>query len=89
MIFGILRLFAAAFVIMLIVYFVLSWWSRTVRRDKLGAEWDAEIGEGDREAFIEEGLEDYDSSLRRKLILGVFVVPYIVIAILIYIVNFQ
>jgi predicted permease len=89
MIIGILRLMAMAFVVMLIVYFLLSAWSRSVRRDKLGAEWDEEIREGDRAAFIEEGLEDYDQSLRRKLIFGVFVVPYLVIGILVYVMNFQ
>lgn len=89
MIIGILRLFVMAFIVMLIVYFVLSWWSRSVRRKKLGIEWDEEIKEGDREAFIEEGLEDYDGSLRRKLIMGVFIVPYMVIGVLIYVVNFQ
>ena len=89
MIFGLIRLFIMAFVVMLAVYFILSAWSRTVRRDKLGAEWDAEIKTGDREAFIEEGLEDYDGSLRRKLIFGVFVVPYLVIGVLVYLVNFQ
>ncbi|WP_366941529.1 hypothetical protein [uncultured Litoreibacter sp.] len=89
MIIGILRLFVLAFIVMLVVYFILSAWSRSVRRGKLRDEWDEEIREGDREAFVEEGLEDYDQSLRRKLILGVFVVPYMVIGILIYVVNFQ
>jgi len=89
MIFGILRLMVVAFVIMLVVYFILSAWSRSVRRGKLAEEWDEEITTGDRDAFIEEGLEEYDSSLRRKLILGVFVVPYLVIGLLVYIVNFQ
>ncbi len=89
MIFGILRLMVIAFAIMLVVYFVLSAWSRSVRRGKLAEEWDEDIATGDRDAFIEEGLEEYDTSLRRKLILGVFVVPYLVIGLLVYIVNFQ
>ena len=89
MIFGLIRLSAIAFIIMLLVYFILSWWSRSVRRSKLEGEWDTDIQTGDRELFVEEGLEDYDGSLRRKLILGVFVVPYLVIAVLVYVVNFQ
>ncbi len=60
-----------------------------MRRTKLEEEWDADIQTGDREAFIEEGLEEYEGSLRRKLIFGVFVVPYLVIAVLIYVVNYQ
>lgn len=89
MIFGLLRLGAMAFIVMLLVYFVLSWWSRGVRRDKLEAEWDEDIQTGDKAAFVEEGLEDYEGSLRRKLIFGVFVVPYLVIAVLVYVVNYQ
>lgn len=89
MIFAVLRLFVIAFIVMLIVYFILSAWSRSVRRTKLGNEWDEGGGTGDRDAFIKQGLTDYDGSLRRKLILGVFVVPYLVIGVLVYVVNFQ
>ncbi len=89
MIFGALRLMLMAFIIMLIAYFVLSAWSRSVRREKLEQEWDAAPREGDRDAFIEAGLVEYDGSLRRKLIFGVFIVPYLVIGLLIYLVNFQ
>jgi len=89
MIFALIRLGFVAFLIMLLVYFVLSWWSRSVRREKLEQEWDESIQSGDRGAFVEQGLADYDGSLRRKLILGVFVVPYLVMAVLIYVVNFQ
>ncbi|GFE65238.1 hypothetical protein [Litoreibacter roseus] len=89
MILGLIRLNIAALALMLIVYFVLSIWSRSVRRKKLGEEWDEEVQTGDRAAYVEEGLEDYDQSLRRKLILGVFVVPYLVIGLLVYVMNFQ
>ncbi len=89
MIFGILRLGFFAFLVMLVVYFVLSAWSRSVRRDKLGEEWDEEGMTGDRDAFIETGLAEYDGSLRRKLIFGVFIVPYAVIGILVYVMNFM
>lgn len=89
MIFAVLRLSVIAFIVMLIVYFVLSVWSRSVRRRKLGEEWDEEGKTGDRDAYVEQGLTEYDGSLRRKLILGVFVVPYLVIGVLVYVVNFQ
>ena len=83
------RLFLIAFVILTVIYISLSLYSRAKRRDKLEAEWDEEGMTGDRDAFIREGLEDYDGSLRRKLILGVFIVPWVAIAALIYIVNFK
>lgn len=89
MIIAVLRLGLFMFVAMLVVYFVLSIWSRATRRKKLGAEWDEEIKTGDRTTFIRQGLAEYDGSLRRKLIFGVFIVPYLVVGVLIYVVNFQ
>ena len=44
---------------------------------------------GDREAFVQRGLKKYDNSFRRKLILGVYVVPLGIIAFLVYYSNFM
>ncbi|MDX1780009.1 MAG: hypothetical protein R3256_01700 [Thalassovita sp.] len=82
------RLIIISFAIMTVVYVSLSLWSRSVRKRKLAREWDEEIGKGDREAFIEEGLEAYSHSLRRRLILLVYVIPVVVIGTIVYFVNF-
>lgn len=89
MILGFLRLGLFLFIVMLAVYLVLSGWSRGVRRDELAAEWDDEIQTGDRDEFIRLGLLEHSRSLRRRLILGVFIIPYFVIAVLVYVMNFQ
>ncbi len=78
-----------ALAILTAIYVVLSIWSRSVRREKLEDEWDQEIRTGDRNAFVEEGLRNYDQSLRRKLILGVYVVPVVLVLAMIYVVNFM
>jgi Ca2+/Na+ antiporter len=85
---GLARLVIILLVALTIVYISLSLYSRSVRRRKLEAEWAEEGRTGDRDAFVREGLEDYDGSLRRKLILGVYVVPLALIALIIYLVNF-
>ncbi|SIO41761.1 hypothetical protein SAMN05444722_2009 [Rhodovulum sp. ES.010] len=85
---ALLRFVIFATVVLTIVYVSVSLYSRAVRRDKLEREWDGEIREGDREAFVRDGLKEYDQSLRRKLILGVYIVPAIVIGTIIYIVNY-
>lgn len=85
---ALLRFFILGFVVLTVIYVSLSLYSRGVRRDKLRREWDEEIGTGDRAAFVREGLKDYDQSLRRKLILGVYVVPAIVIGTIIYVINY-
>jgi len=83
------RLYLFGFLVLIVIYICLSIYSRRARRDKLELEWDTEIQDGDREAFVRAGLIDYDSSLRRKLILGVFVVPILFIGTLIYVTNFM
>lgn len=83
------RLLVFGFLALSVVYVCLSLYSRSVRRDKLEAEWDEEIKDGDREAFVQEGLQDYDGSLRRKLILGVYVIPVGIVSFIIYATNFM
>jgi Ca2+/Na+ antiporter len=82
------RLLVIGFLVLSVVYICLSLYSRSVRRDKLEKEWDEEIQQGDRETFVQAGLRDYDGSLRRKLILGVYIVPLTLISIIIYFTNF-
>lgn len=83
------RLLVVGFLVLSVVYICLSLYSRAVRRDKLEREWDEEVQTGDREAFVKAGLRDYDGSLRRKLILGVYIVPLTVISVIIYLTNFH
>ncbi|WP_299787026.1 hypothetical protein [uncultured Marivita sp.] len=82
------RLLVIGFLVLSVVYICLSLYSRAVRRDKLEKEWDEEIQQGDRDTFVEAGLREYDGSLRRKLILGVYIVPMVVISAIIYFTNF-
>lgn len=87
--FALARLLVIGFLVLSVVYICLSLYSRSVRRGKLEKEWDDEINEGDRDAFVEAGLRDYDGSLRRKLILGVYVVPLGLMSLIIYLTNFH
>lgn len=86
--FALLRLSIIGFFVLSLIFLVLSVWSRRTRRAKLNAQWDEEQMSGDRDAWIDEGLVDYDHSLRRKLILGVYVVPVAVISTIVYLTNF-
>ncbi|MBK1634309.1 hypothetical protein [Rhodovulum adriaticum] len=86
---ALLRFVILGFIALTVVYVSLSLYSRAVRRGKLEREWDQDIRQGDRAAFVREGLEEYDASLRRKLILGVYVVPTIVVGAIIYITNYM
>lgn len=87
--FALARLMVVGFVVLTIVYVSLSFYSRSVRRGKLEKEWDEEGMTGDRDAWIDEGLQDYDGSLRRKLILGVYIIPVILVVTMVYLMNFS
>lgn len=86
---GFPRLILILLAIQTIAYFGLSLYSRNVRRGKLRARWAEKPLTVDEETFVRRGLARYDNSLRRKLILGVYVVPWIAIAVLVYVVNFM
>ena len=76
---GLVRLVIFGFIALSVVYAMVWLYSRSVRREKLEKAWDADNPEGgdpaDREAFVDEGMKDYHSSIRPKLILLVYVIP--------------
>lgn len=85
---ALLRLLLIGFVVLTVIYVSLLFYARAQRRDTLAAQWDA-APEGDRDAFIEKGLADYNQSLQRKLLLGVYIVPVCVVLTIIYLTNFH
>lgn len=94
MIFGLIRVLLFSMIAMAILYVILVLYSRSVRTEKLENEakekvTTGELGEDAVDDFIQTGLEDYEKSLRPKLILGVFAIPWIIIAVMIYVTNFM
>lgn len=86
--FALARLMVVGFVVLTVIYVCLSLYSRAVRKGKLRQEWQDGPQEQTLDEFLDEGLEDYDSSLRRKLILSVYVIPVILVSVVIYLTNF-
>lgn len=78
------RLIIFGFIAMTIAYFMISIYSRSVRREKLENSWAEAHPESDdmsaRAAFVKAGLAEYESGIRPKLILLVYVVPIILVA---------
>ncbi|AGI73472.1 hypothetical protein OA238_c35030 [Octadecabacter arcticus 238] len=82
------RLILGGVVILGVVYICVTLYSRSVRREKLEDLWDKEPVEGTtREAYIADGMAQYESGLRKKLILLVFVIPPLVVGTIIYFIN--
>ena len=91
--FALARLLFMGFIVLTIIYVFLSLYSRAQRRSKLKAQWtleglDDQDTLGDQDDYVQKGLEEYDDSVRRKLILGVYVIPTLLIAVIIYLTNF-
>lgn len=84
-----IALLVYGFLILSVIYICLSLYSRAKRRDKLEAWYEDTDKSVDRDAYVRDGLEDYDSSLRRHLILGVYVIPISFVVAMIYITNFM
>ena len=87
--FALARLMVIGFVVLTVIYVCLSLYSRAVRRSKLKSKWEAGPKKVDRDTFVQRGLEKYDNSIRRKLILGVYIVPVVLVSVIIYLTNFS
>ncbi|MFW8633577.1 hypothetical protein [Cribrihabitans pelagius] len=87
--FGFLRLVLLLAVGLTVIYGAVSLYSREVRRAKLKRHWKRKGLTGDRAAFIQRGLQQYDRSFRRRLILLVYIIPLGAIGLLVYVINFM
>jgi hypothetical protein len=78
------------FAILTAIYVALARYSRWDRRKSLEAEFDAtDVTLKPREEYVAEGLQRYDRSLSKHLLLGVFVAPIAVITILLIIAYYM
>lgn len=85
---GFIRLGIFLLIGLTVLYVLISIYARSLARERLEKRWDAGRGKGSREHFIDLGMKKYERSARRRLLLGVYVVPIVVISTLIYVLNF-
>lgn len=90
---GFIRLIVLGFIGLSLLYFLISVYSRSIRREKLEKEWDANSPEGGdlatRDTYIEEGMAEYERGFRKKLIILVYVIPPLFVATILYLTNTQ
>lgn len=87
--FALFRLAFVLFLVLSVAYIAVSFWSRRKRRQKLEREWREEGLPGPMEDYVQQGLEDYDDSFRRHLILLIYILPVAIVAFIIYAVNYM
>ncbi len=86
---GMIRLGVFGFLALGVIFVLVSIYSRSVQKEKLEKKWDSEVKTGDRDAYIRDGLTEYEGSLRKRLIWLIFVIPVLVVGSLLYITNFS
>lgn len=87
---GLIRLFVLMAVVLSIIYWLVSIYSRSIRTEKLEDRWEEEKPEGiDRETYVSEGLKKYDKSFRRKLIVLIYIIPFIAVGAVVYATNYM
>jgi uncharacterized ion transporter superfamily protein YfcC len=87
--FPLLRLLFILLIVLTVVYVLVSLYSRAVRKSKLRRHWQKKNLTVDRDIYVRRGLKKYDGSIRRKLILLVYIIPLGAIALLVYVTNFM
>ena len=85
---GFARLLIIAFLLLTVLYFALYYHFRANRRDRLIAEYDA-LGSELQESKVSKDLLPYEATLRRNLILGVYILPFVAMVATIYFTNFH
>ncbi|CTQ33655.1 hypothetical protein [Jannaschia rubra] len=70
-----------------VIYWCLTMWFRAGERQRLEARWERDRPPLPQHTYVRNGIRDYDAGLRRRLVLGVYVVPIACLAVLIYAIN--
>jgi len=91
---GWLRLAFFMYVGLTIAYFITGIYSRSVRREKLEKAWDGDperagLPTADRSAFIEAGMQAYETGLKKRLLWLIYILPTIGFLATIYFVNWH
>ena len=71
------------------LYLGLSWYFRSTHRARMEKDWETAGRPGNRAAYIEEGMAQYERSLRRRLLWLVFILPVAAVMLLIWLTNFN
>ncbi len=85
---AVLRLAVLIFAVMTVIYLILSFGLRQVAQKEARDEWEALETRIDWETFLERKMKHHNRAMRRKLVLGVYILPTLLIAALVYFVNF-
>jgi peptidoglycan/LPS O-acetylase OafA/YrhL len=86
--FAVLRLFALLFAVLTLLYMIMSFMLRQIALKEAREEWEALDARINWETYLERQMKVHNRSMKRKLIVGVYILPSALVASLVYFVNF-
>lgn len=75
------------FLILSVIYAILSLVARIRNKDRLNADYEDSDKTLSKSEYVAEGLDELTKTTRRKLMLRVYIVPIVIAAILVYLAN--
>ena len=86
---GLVLRLVVLFAVLTVIYLGLSRYFRWYKARELETRFDSgEVRSRDRKGYVARGMAEYDRSLTRKLLWGVYLIPIGIVALLIYIADF-
>lgn len=86
-----IKLTVFGFIALTVIYWSISLYSRSLRKETLEKAFDADNpGNADRaarDAYVAKGMDEYNASIRPRLIGLVYVVPVLAVATIAYLIN--
>lgn len=82
------RTMVLALAVLSIVYVCLYFYVRAARRERFEREWWEETRDETQDDWVDARMAAGEASMRRWLFIGVYVIPLILFAILVYVTNF-
>ncbi|MBC7131598.1 MAG: hypothetical protein H5U16_00645 [Roseovarius sp.] len=86
---ALLRLVIFGLIVLTGVYLALLWHLCARHRARMARDWQEAGRPGDRDAYIAEGMAQYEPRLRRRLLWLVYILPVTAIGLLIWLTNFN
>lgn len=83
------RLAALGLIVLFVFHALIALYVRSLRRERLEEEWDAQGRPGSRDDFVKAGMVAYNKSLRPKLLIFVYIIPTLLFVATIYFTNYQ
>jgi len=85
---GWIRNLVIIFLVLTLAYAILSATSNFRQRQKLKSDYHGETEIETKDAYVERGLREYNKSIRPKMLLSVYIIPFIIMVGLIWLAQY-